>query len=417
MHEESTKLFRSQLKSLTGIRFLAALAVFFYHYGAGFSERVGMPEPLTTFLHNGNYGVSMFFVLSGFILTYTYDEKLSTKHELYNFYVARIARIYPVYLFILVVALPVLPHPIDTRGVVAVLLMLQSWTPASSLFGFTWVVQAWTLSIEMFFYAMFPLALVSCRGLKLRGIVAGLILAGVPIVAFGLPTVTPGTVGVPLLPDLPLPALRSFEFLFGMLICKLFFTAPQMAQAIARGWMTALTLAGIVVILSSSVNSHVTAVATILFGIQILQLAAGKNWIATALSTQTMVLLGGASYALYLIQSPMKGWLRLIISDEALVSAANPLAALLAAITIYLFIEQPMRRHVRAALMACMRWPVLNPAPVRKTPAVRVVQFEERRPEESNSSAAAKHSAGVDVSVNKTRVASSARRAKFSRRR
>src|ERR1700730_18186865 len=98
MHEALMNSKRPSLDALTGVRFFAAFAVFMFHYGASFSEQIGVPKPLTTFLHNGYYGVSMFFVLSGFIMTYTYIGRLSTKIELYDFAVARIARIYPVYL-------------------------------------------------------------------------------------------------------------------------------------------------------------------------------------------------------------------------------------------------------------------------------------------------------------------------------
>lgn len=367
MHQDLMNFKRPSLDALTGVRFFAALAVFLFHYGAGFSERAGMPKPLITFLHNGNYGVSMFFVLSGFIMTYTYEGKLSTRIQLYDFFVARVARIYPVYLLVLVIALPVLAKPIDAHGVVAVLLMLQSWTPASSLFGYSWVMQAWTLSVEVFFYAIFPFVLASCRGLKLPGVAAGMILVGIPIIAFGLPTVTPGTPDIPLMPqglDLPLPVLRSFEFLFGMMLCKFLFAAPKTAQALARGWITFLTAALIVAILSFSVNSQVTAVATVLFGLLIIQLAAGKNGLVTTLSTQTMVLLGGASYALYLAQGPMREWVRALIPGNMLGSVVNPVLVILAAIAIFLYVEQPMRRYVRALLMVRARVPA--PAPVKQ---------------------------------------------------
>lgn len=369
MHKDLINLKRPALDALTGVRFFAALAVFLFHYGAGFSERAGMPKPLITFLHNGNYGVSMFFVLSGFIMTYTYEGKLSTRLQLYDFFVARVARIYPVYLLVLVIALPVLAKPIDAHSIAAVLLMLQSWTPASSLFGYSWVMQAWTLSVEVFFYAIFPFALAFCRDLKLPGVAAGMILVGVPIIAFGLPTVTPGTPDIPLMPhglDLPLPVLRSFEFLFGMFLCKFFFAAPQTAQALAGGWMIFLTPALIVAILAFSVNPQVTALATILFGLQIIQLAAGKNRLVTTLSTRTMLLLGGASYALYLAQGPMREWVRALIPGNMLGSVVNPMLVILAAIAIFLYVEQPMRRYVRAALMVRARLPAPATPPVKQ---------------------------------------------------
>ena len=59
---------------LTGLRFVAASAVLLYHFGAGYLQRNGAPYPIVTLLENGFLGVSLFFILSGFILTHTYRE-------------------------------------------------------------------------------------------------------------------------------------------------------------------------------------------------------------------------------------------------------------------------------------------------------------------------------------------------------
>src|SRR5258708_26869029 len=57
------------LGALTGLRFFAAIHVFMFHFGAGFAERSGAPRQIVTYLKNGYLGVSIFFVLSRFILT------------------------------------------------------------------------------------------------------------------------------------------------------------------------------------------------------------------------------------------------------------------------------------------------------------------------------------------------------------
>jgi peptidoglycan/LPS O-acetylase OafA/YrhL len=64
------------IPALTGVRFFAAIAVLLFHYGASFLERSGIPSPIAQFLHNGYLGVSLFFVLSGFILTYTHKNDI-----------------------------------------------------------------------------------------------------------------------------------------------------------------------------------------------------------------------------------------------------------------------------------------------------------------------------------------------------
>src|SRR5450631_1040491 len=69
---------RKQIGALTGLRFFAATYVFVFHFGAGFAQRSRVPDPIITFLRNGFLGVSIFFVLSGFILTYTYKQRVDS---------------------------------------------------------------------------------------------------------------------------------------------------------------------------------------------------------------------------------------------------------------------------------------------------------------------------------------------------
>jgi peptidoglycan/LPS O-acetylase OafA/YrhL len=144
---------RKQIGALTGLRFFAATYVFVFHFGAGFAQRSGLLDAIVTFLRNGFLGVSIFFVLSGFILTYTYKQRVDSPQM---FAVARFARIYPVYLLALLIALPLALSELTMLDVVRVLAMVQAWTPFSSTSGFAWIGQAWTLSVEVIFYIFFP---------------------------------------------------------------------------------------------------------------------------------------------------------------------------------------------------------------------------------------------------------------------
>ncbi|HMN15902.1 MAG TPA: acyltransferase family protein, partial [Bellilinea sp.] len=84
-----TEVVQLRYDALTGIRFIAAFGVFVAHFGH---------------FDFGAQGVSLFFVLSGFILTKVYTEKPWTPGQ---FYWARFARIYPAYFISLAFALPV----------------------------------------------------------------------------------------------------------------------------------------------------------------------------------------------------------------------------------------------------------------------------------------------------------------------
>src|ERR1700743_1356882 len=89
---------RANLKPLTSVRFFAALAVLLFHFGAGMIARLGAPTPLRHLFANGYLGVTFFFVLSGFLLTYSYFDRLASRAELRDYAVSRVARLYPVYL-------------------------------------------------------------------------------------------------------------------------------------------------------------------------------------------------------------------------------------------------------------------------------------------------------------------------------
>src|SRR5947209_7185962 len=133
------------------MRFLAAVTVVAFHFA---------PLPALNGSDAGPAAVTLFFLLSGFILTYTARPGRGSVRE---FYVARFARIYPAYLLGLGLAIALLPmgiyHPnqwcvVPTNGLLPDLFAVQAWFPdrAACLNG-----PAWSLSCEVLFYALFPL--------------------------------------------------------------------------------------------------------------------------------------------------------------------------------------------------------------------------------------------------------------------
>ncbi len=96
---------RPRLPALTSVRFLAAFHVALFHM-----NEIGVitrPRWLKVFAGIGYVGVSFFFVLSGFILVYTYAGRSIV---LRDFWQTRVARIYPAYLYCTVAYLAVLDH-------------------------------------------------------------------------------------------------------------------------------------------------------------------------------------------------------------------------------------------------------------------------------------------------------------------
>ena len=142
---------RVNLNALTGSRFIAALMVVFYHYARdlpGFRQWASH-----RLLASGPEAVSYFFCLSGFIMALVYAPRAVEKFDLKGFYVARFARIYPVYLLAFLWSLHLWPGRTYPATVGLGALLLQSWVPgyALDLNG-----PAWSLSTEAFFYVVFP---------------------------------------------------------------------------------------------------------------------------------------------------------------------------------------------------------------------------------------------------------------------
>ena len=141
------------LPALTGIRTLLAINIVLFHFTP---PHLG---PLYPFVDNGYVFVGVFFLVSGYILTYNYADRALTLVKR-DFWIARFSRLYPVYLLALVVSFRMLgdewhvrSHDEFFRGLFLTPLLLQGWSPSLATF---WNTVAWTLSAEALLYAAFP---------------------------------------------------------------------------------------------------------------------------------------------------------------------------------------------------------------------------------------------------------------------
>ena len=149
-----------RVESLTVFRFIAAIFVVTFHFG-GVAGLGGI-------FKTGHQMVTFFFVLSGFVMVMAYYKK--DNFEFNAFWFARIARIAPVYFLAMVLAI-VFPIYKGVEGenisVVSILLhmsFLQAWIPPYPL---SINSPAWSLSVEAFFYLVFPFILVFIRRINL----------------------------------------------------------------------------------------------------------------------------------------------------------------------------------------------------------------------------------------------------------
>lgn len=148
------------LPRLTSLRFFAASGVFMYHLCRIYP---GMPLKATSTV--GYVGVAFFFVLSGFVLTWS--TPIYNGVEAKQFWIKRVARVYPSHLAMMVIALllPARPLPLTWAAVPPNALLLQSWfSPNDIAFGVNAV--SWSLSCEAFFYLCAPLLISVLNALK-----------------------------------------------------------------------------------------------------------------------------------------------------------------------------------------------------------------------------------------------------------
>lgn len=346
---------RGGLHALTGIRFFAAIWVMAFHFGAAFTARAHMPKPITTFLEHGDLGVALFFMLSGFILYYTYQDNLKTSRDLYKFFVARLARLYPVYLLALFISALIqmrLPHGRE----LLIFPMLQSWGPPVSDLGYEWVIQAWTLSVEAFFYCCFPLLILFFRSKRsplLLWSAATAVFA--LIVALQIPMIHPGVPGTWLTRHIALPIIAVPQFVLGLLLGALFLRKQELeTHAATNDWVTLAGILPCLALVAAHVGNYLITFGGVLaFGWAIYRLANGRGWLTNLLSTRIMLLLGGASYSVYILQ----GLVRIISVrlfahlHPGLDAALSPVILISASCIIFLFYEEPLRDVIRNLLV------------------------------------------------------------------
>ena len=160
---------KAEIHSLTSLRGIAALWVATTHlsmgivngYLPGFSEKTDFGI-FTLMIGHGHYAVDFFFILSGFIMCYAYKEKLTTNYSrqnLYNFYVARIARLWPITSFfsillfiLLITGLWTSERNIGVLNFILSILFLDLTLGTDAAIN----QPAWSISAEFFAYLLFP---------------------------------------------------------------------------------------------------------------------------------------------------------------------------------------------------------------------------------------------------------------------
>jgi peptidoglycan/LPS O-acetylase OafA/YrhL len=354
----------TRLPTLTGLRFLAALSVFFFHAALPFPNiRLFADDGVASdfyevFAPAGGLGVTFFFVLSGFILTWSARPGDRAR----SFWRRRAAKVVPSYLAAWVLALVLIGTGTQTLQAVLTFFMVQSWVPDLNI---AWAVNApgWSLSTEALFYLAFPALYHFAKRIPARhlrfwviGVVAGIAATCLFAYAF-IPA------GEAVVPNEPHHSADQFWFAYVFPVARLldFALGILVARAVLSDrWRGAGMAWSGVLLLAAYVASYYVP---LLYGLRLLCVVPAAMLIAAAavadgegrftpFRNRAMTWLGEISYAFYLTHFIVVIYTRTLLGDRLFSTpvgiallAAQVAVSVLISWALYAGVERPLTRR------------------------------------------------------------------------
>jgi peptidoglycan/LPS O-acetylase OafA/YrhL len=348
---------------LTTLRFLAAMLVLGSHLG--FLAQHAQPvvrDLYDCFLSRGYIGVSFFYVLSGFVLGHAYERRLRDRTiSRAHYFSLRIARIFPLHW---IVTAPLLfwvllkGHEPTPSTVILNLSLLQTWVADISVY-FSLNGPSWSISNEIFFSLLLPwLVLIPTPSLK-RLLIVGAGLVALLAIAVQTPA------GLQVFPvrihqflfEIN-PVVRTLEFAVGLLMLRLYrengstWKASTAAELVALATWPAMMLGLSFSGLPSAFHQLLTLplMATLIY-----VMARGGGQISRLLSRRWLVLLGDASFALYLTHLLIVNFTEVVAGKLGyppglLVATGLAIFCVLFSVLVHCVLERPLHYYLRDRL-------------------------------------------------------------------
>ncbi|MEU7577340.1 acyltransferase [Streptomyces sp. NPDC041068] len=355
-----------RLPSLTSLRFILACPVIWYHmtFSSGLFDG-SLHDALGTVFPFATGAVTGFFVLSGFVLAWVHrpDDRPRA------FMRRRLWKILPnhllgwtaalVFFAVTVAQVPVVAPPgNDTTSALTNLFLVQSWVPDADVFG-GFNTPAWSISCELFFYALFPALIVLARKIpaeRLRRVWLGLAAAILlmPLVS----TFVPGPKPFDWFPInersmwfiYNFPPVRLLEFVLGIVTARMLQTGtwPRVSRWAITGGFVVFVLA-----LPALPPQYVfaTAMAPMLAALIAKIALSDLEGRSQFLPRPALITLGDASYALYITHFPLMMAVRHAIGPDPDLSTGARFAVVAGMIVVSVGLSLLIHRYFELPLM------------------------------------------------------------------
>ena len=366
-----------EIKALTGLRIVAAMWVVLFHFRPWlWAASPRLKDGLAPLLNARAQGIDLFFILSGFVLTWNYLDRMGRAFSLratLHFLWLRLSRVFPIYLVTMHIAalwiiftlhVGTTPSP-DVGKLTAIsylrqFFMVQLWF-APFFDETSWDGPAWSISAEWLAYLLFGLLILLifriARVSRARTLLVLAFVASLP------PTLLLLASGMLYTPWSWVPRIIA-QFAAGALACA----AVRRLQISDRGrrvaGYVALMILGVLVGGLYYYDAHPIAgmidsggILAVLFMPLVVALSIGVGSLTALLSTRVMIYGGQISFSLYMIHEPVHtawNWVaqeyRLVLPMWGLKLVVIGLiaAALALSAVLFHFVEEPARRWMRS---------------------------------------------------------------------
>lgn len=316
---------------LTSLRFFAAFFVMLSHLSYLKNTNLDF-----LFVNEGFISVTFFFILSGFILTFSYQDRfLNKKTTIPQFYFARIARIYPIHIitFLISILLFSVGH-YSFKYYLFNITLIQSYIPNKKYY-FTFNYPSWSLSVEMFFYLLFPFLL------KLKNktlfLIASVLIIIKMIILFDSHEKTHAFMYIS-------PLFRLQDFIIGILLFRFrkneFFEIKGFYVSLLQ--IISILLLFTFVMISENINIsyrydiyYIFPMAFIIYSFSL-----SDGIIGNCISNRFIVLLGEASFSLYMIHQLVIRFFLDISNKDQLLNWKLPVVIITISIILSVFMFQ-----------------------------------------------------------------------------